>query len=403
MQPYKYDIKRFLLISASLGILSNSAFSALTTAMGLSYILNIGFATSVVGLFWFLFDQFFWRTRIFQKLGISELPDLNGVWVGEIDRLGENKPHRFELRVFQTYSKISIQTNSGNSKGNSICAMFLTDETRRNFDIVNYWSSRTKSRDPNTDHHEEFKGLSLIDIRLRNQEIYLEDYYFTDRNPPSKGKVMLKRLTDSQARSLDEKSDLTNSAQLEGQPNLCGNQAALAPSETMSQLKQQHENDPSSARMLDCEIEIMRSNSGVEYLACRIVKEDIRSLIERTATLLGERYEEFEANRVARDGSDYHITIVSPREYNSRPKYRKKMLGDEAGNPIRFEALGLGRISKDGNEAYYVVLSSEQGATLRERYGLDTRDFHITIGFSLVDVHGVAKDKGTLIYPLDGT
>lgn len=202
MQPYRYDIKKFLVISATIGIASNAAFSAGTSALGLPYGFSIGFATSVIGLFWVLFDRILWRWKILKFLGISDLPDLNGLWVGNVDRLGEGNPHRFEMLIFQTYSKLSIQTNSSNSKANSVFSGFLVDETGRNFDIVNYWICRTKSLDPSLVHDESFTGLSRIDIRLREGKILLEDYYFTDRNPSTRGKTVLNRLVvDSAPRS----------------------------------------------------------------------------------------------------------------------------------------------------------------------------------------------------------
>lgn len=196
MQPYRYDIKKFALISAAIAIPANSIFSYFTSAIGQSHIVNIGFATSIVALFWFLFDRYLWRLDLLRTLGISDLPDLNGLWVGEVDRLGENAPHRFEMRIFQTYSKISIQTNTGNSKANSVSALFLTDETMKNFDLVNYWSCRTKRRGSDDGQQEDFKGLSHIDVRMRDGQLALEDYYFTDRNPATQGKTILRRETE---------------------------------------------------------------------------------------------------------------------------------------------------------------------------------------------------------------
>lgn len=194
MQLYKYDIKKFALISVGIAIPTNAAFSSISAAISDSHILNIGFATSIVGLFWFLFDQYLWRLKIFRTLGFSDLPDLNGTWTGDVDRLGEASPHAFEMKIFQTYSKISIQTNTQNSKSNSIAAFFLTDETMKNFDLINYWSSRTKSRNSTTGEYEDFKGVSHIDVRHEYDEIILDDYYFTDRNPSTQGKIILKRV-----------------------------------------------------------------------------------------------------------------------------------------------------------------------------------------------------------------
>ena len=397
MQPYKYDIKKFLLISAVLGIFASSAFSTATSALGLSFGFSIGFATFVVGLFWGLFDQFFWKKEIFRTLGISELPDLNGIWVGEVDRLGENNPHRFELRVFQTYSRISIQTNSGNSKGNSVCAIFLTDETRKNFDIMNYWSSRTKSLDPNSVHQEEFKGLSLIDIRMHDGELVLEDYYFTDRNPPTKGKVILHRVADSTSGAANENVGptlpSTKDTDSKGKEHLPGPQAIKAPPADVTQL----DNAGLAARKLICEVARLKSNSGSVYLGCHVSEDSIRPFIDSLSIVLGEKFEKFEKNRFERDGSDYHITILTTPEYKKSIKKARDICDEAIGSVIEFGISGVGHASKGDDNVYFIVLSSHEGAELRTRLGLKKKDFHITLGFSESDVHGVPKNESSLI------
>jgi hypothetical protein len=327
--------------------------------MGSSYILNIGIASSIVAGFWYAFDQWLWKFDVFRKLGISELPDLNGVWVGEVDRLGEDNPHRFELKIFQTYTRISIQTNSGNSKGNSVSAIFLTDETRKKFDLVNYWSSRTKALAPGVSHQEEFKGLSLIDIRTSDGEVVLEDYYFTDRNPPTKGKVRLVRLPETEANTI------VNSANMNA--------------------------------LFDQTIDVLSSKSGAEYIGCLVEESDVQPYIEELSRRSKRKFASLVSNRENRDGDDHHITLISPQEYASLSRPKKTKLKREFGTSLKFETHGLGRAEAEGNEAYFVVLSSNEAIQLRRNLGLEPRDLHITIGFKDADVHGVGKGKDSLL------
>jgi len=59
--------------------------------------------------------------------------------------------------------------------------------------------------------------------------------------------------------------------------------------------------------------------------------------------------------------------------------------------------LGVGRVSKNGEDAYFKVIDWPTGHKFRKSCGLDAKDFHITIGFKDKDVHDVKKDQTTLI------
>ncbi len=394
MQPYRYDIKKFALISVAIAIPANSAFTALTTAFGSSHIMNIGFATSVVALFWFLFDQYLWRLDLFRTLGVSDLPDLNGLWVGDVNRLGENNPHRFELRVFQTYSKISIQTNSGNSKGNSVCAVFLTDETRKNFDLVNYWSSRTKKRDTDEELLEEFKGVSRIDIRKSGEELVLEDYYFTNRNPHSSGRMILHRISKS---GLIETNGMLEKT-AHWLKTLFSSQGSLEP-QTHDERKQDMSSKSEDAPVFTTEILQLKSKSGTPYLGCVIDMATLSPFVEKMRNVLGEQSEEFEQNRFERDGDEFHITFAGPREYGAAVETTNGEIDEVIGRVLSFELLGLGHAAEGDNQAYYVVAKSSGGSELRKQLGMSSRDFHATLGFNKSDVHGVSKAEETLIAP----
>lgn len=59
--------------------------------------------------------------------------------------------------------------------------------------------------------------------------------------------------------------------------------------------------------------------------------------------------------------------------------------------------LGLGTVKKDSNEVYFKVLEWQSANEFRQKLGLQPKDFHITVGFSINDIHNVSKDKSTLI------
>jgi len=57
------------------------------------------------------------------------------------------------------------------------------------------------------------------------------------------------------------------------------------------------------------------------------------------------------------------------------------------------EMLGVGKATKENNQAYFIVCNSEKLDAVRNRFGLPKQDFHITIGFNPKDVFGVPKNK----------
>jgi hypothetical protein len=62
-----------------------------------------------------------------------------------------------------------------------------------------------------------------------------------------------------------------------------------------------------------------------------------------------------------------------------------------------WEALGLGHVRADGNEAFFIVVKWPAMNRLRMSIGLQETDFHITVGFKPRDVHDVEKDETTLL------
>lgn len=62
-----------------------------------------------------------------------------------------------------------------------------------------------------------------------------------------------------------------------------------------------------------------------------------------------------------------------------------------------FVPLGLGKTSQEDNVAYFVVINWHSAQELRKKLGLEPYHFHITVAFKSNDIHGVAKDKSTLL------
>lgn len=144
-------------------------------------------------------------------------------------------------------------------------------------------------------------------------------------------------------------------------------------------------------------VEVFHSRSGVPYLACRLSGDELEDYADQLKSVLCNEYVEFERNRFHRDGVNYHITVLNPREYRDQLNKAQITLGTLEGAIIEFTLVGLGAVSDGDNWAYYVVAESNDADEIREALELPKRDFHVTLGFRESDVHGRSKDRRTLI------
>lgn len=99
---------------------------------------------------------------------------------------------------------------------------------------------------------------------------------------------------------------------------------------------------------------------------------------------------------VPRQTSPFHITLISKDEIRHMPKRDVEVVLQESlkdDGQQTFIDLGLGQ--RGG--VFFSVIWRPQGAHLRRKYGIDSKDFHITI--SNVDDHTVDKSVSSLVQP----
>ena len=131
-------------------------------------------------------------------------------------------------------------------------------------------------------------------------------------------------------------------------------------------------------------------------------KKDLRAI-------LGPSAEGFINNKNNRDGGPgkFHVTLVSSKAFTPWEVSQGYMargiatgIAESCGvQDSEPRYLGLGRAEKDGDVAYFAVLEWPEGAKFSEKYAgaVQANNLHVTVGFSQYDVHGVPKDKATLV------
>eukprot|EP00172_Hildenbrandia_rubra_P002487 Plantae.Rhodophyta-Hildenbrandia_rubra.ctg3348.p1 GENE.Plantae.Rhodophyta-Hildenbrandia_rubra.ctg3348~~Plantae.Rhodophyta-Hildenbrandia_rubra.ctg3348.p1 ORF type:complete len:594 (+),score=94.84 Plantae.Rhodophyta-Hildenbrandia_rubra.ctg3348:168-1949(+) len=147
------------------------------------------------------------------------------------------------------------------------------------------------------------------------------------------------------------------------------------------------------------------------YIGCRaqFVEELANSYTARVPTQCLEQ-------RLLLRGSRHHITVIGPQDMRNLKKSTAGMNADqvlqktfrllEKSRPKsvglglvseQLKSMGKGRNAMENNDAYYVVLDWPEARRLRKKIGLRETDFHITLGFTVKDIHGVCKGQSTLI------
>jgi hypothetical protein len=144
----------------------------------------------------------------------------------------------------------------------------------------------------------------------------------------------------------------------------------------------------------------LRDVIGNNYLGLKIPIDIIQPFLDELKDILGEvDYNIFTENQIKRDGGHYHITVINVMDFN---RLSKQLGMDKFVNSLDLifkypiddlKLLGIGRVQKNENVAYFVVCDSDKLDAVRIRFELSKHDFHITLGFSHKDIFGVPKKE----------
>lgn len=146
-------------------------------------------------------------------------------------------------------------------------------------------------------------------------------------------------------------------------------------------------------------IEYITDVIGNNYLGIDIKGNTIQPFLNELKDILGDDYLKYTELQQLRDHNKHHITLINVMEYN---KLSKELGMDKFINSLDkvleypiddLKMLGVGTAVKNENRAYFIVCKSDKLDAVRNRYGLEPRDLHITIGFKYKDLFGVRKNE----------
>ena len=86
------------------------------------------------------------------------------------------------------------------------------------------------------------------------------------------------------------------------------------------------------------------------------------------------------------------MTVALFNELKKWPELRSLI-----GREVELDFVGIGEVQRGAHKAWFVVVESRELSELLASAGAPPRDFHVTIGFTETDIHGVRKDSSTLL------
>ena len=146
----------------------------------------------------------------------------------------------------------------------------------------------------------------------------------------------------------------------------------------------------------------LTDNQGQMYLGARVNRAELLPYLTQLKDMLKDDFQSYRANQATRDHQSFHMTILSPKEYQLADKALVEKLlapnfNSNFSSQLNVALLGLGNVEKDNKNTYFIIAHSNDAQLIRQRFLLKAKDFHVTLGFNPNDIYGVKKDKTTLI------
>lgn len=162
------------------------------------------------------------------------------------------------------------------------------------------------------------------------------------------------------------------------------------------------ETQSKTTKSLRLKITVLQDNQGQKYLGALVSRAELLPYLTQLQQLLTEDFNHYRALQASRDHQLFHLTILSPREYQLADKALvDKLLTPDVSHSfssqLNVTLFGLGKVTQENSTTFFVVAQSADAQLIRQRFILSAKDFHITLGFNPSDIYGVNKGLSTLI------
>ncbi len=148
-------------------------------------------AFSIIGVAITSYDKYWEKLKWIQFL--TSVPDINGTYTGSIQYHwdGEDGTKACDLEIKQTASRLKVTSiffreGENDTRSESTEAYIKTDEHGYHKLYVYYHNRGSNQNGDTLNAHD---GMNVFDIKSTDNNIQLEGYYFTNRDPQTKGSI----------------------------------------------------------------------------------------------------------------------------------------------------------------------------------------------------------------------
>jgi len=149
-------------------------------------------------------------------------------------------------------------------------------------------------------------------------------------------------------------------------------------------------------KRIGAEIKFMPNAMSARFIGALIPEGVVTPYIQELRFRLGDDVEPLISCHHARYGDSHHVTLINPLEL---PNIDPSLIEGVIGQKVFIDLVGLGEVKSLHNDykSYFIVCYSKEMLALRRRLTATVHDFHVTLGFKDVDLHGVPKGMSTLL------
>lgn len=197
MHPYGTDSKARRIVPFGVAVVAVGATWLTSASFGVANIelpwwIQAPSTMSIYGLVYWLFDRYMWRWSSFRRLRIVRVPDLEGVWKGEVRSSYDEHAdvHEVEVRIRQRWRSMSIRLRSEQSRSYSHAATLYLDAPEG--EVLTY-QFQNEPLPEAVDTMEIHRGTARLVVSAGDR---MEGDYYSGRGRLQYGSLRLERKDD---------------------------------------------------------------------------------------------------------------------------------------------------------------------------------------------------------------
>lgn len=142
-------------------------------------------------IFYCLFNKLLWKWKIFQKIGLVKLPNLNGTWKGYVISSFDEHSKKYDttFTIQQDWNRISILGKFEMSQSYSLTASVIVDDKRG---ITLSYEYMNEPNSPATETMEIHRGFNSLSLKPNGKE--MSGDYYSGRGRRNIGQLELKKV-----------------------------------------------------------------------------------------------------------------------------------------------------------------------------------------------------------------